>query len=106
MKHFIVIASLLFAADQTFGQEAPQHVGKTNKTPEKTPVTINAETNHQKPVTKAKFTPEDKAIMQLNTKDVPADFPRYNAEKMSTSEYEGKVAEWFKKNPEKRKVNN
>ena len=47
---------------------------------------------------------EEKAKMQLNTKQTPPSFPKYNSS-MSSKEYEEKVYQWFLINPSFRKNN-
>lgn len=50
--------------------------------------------------------PEVRAKSMLNTTSVPSDFPIYKAYSMTEKEYEASVAQWFRKNPSFRKINN
>lgn len=109
MKPALICFALIIASNFAFSQETPKKSGKIEspKTSNQrtAPATINAEEHSHPPVKKAEVSPETKAKARLNTSTVPADFPRYDASKMDKAEYEKKVAEWCKNNPDKIRKN-
>lgn len=103
MKKAFILASVFFLSGEIFSQQAPPS-GKTKYgTSEKT-VIIKSEPSVKTGAKKKTFSPEEKALAQLNTVEVPADFPKYNST-MDAREYENRVAKWFTANPDKRKKN-
>lgn len=103
MKLIRLICICCVAYGVSMAQEAPKTTGKqASSGTAKTQVTINAERVPQEKLKEAALSPEEKAIKLLNTSSVPADFPRYTSN-LSKEDYEKKVSDWFKQNPDKRK---